>query len=74
MTVWPFGYRLYHDRNMKPLLRFLKDEQGQDLIEYTLLVGFIALASAGIFIDAGVNVSGIWGKASTQLSAANAAS
>jgi Flp pilus assembly pilin Flp len=59
---------------MKLFQRFLKDEQAQDLIEYTLLVGFIALASAGIFIDAGVNVSGIWGGASTQLSAANAAS
>ena len=58
----------------KCLLRFLKEEQGQDLIEYTLLVGFIALASAGIFIDGGKNISGIWGNASTQLAAANAAS
>jgi Flp pilus assembly pilin Flp len=56
---------------MKLFQRFLRDEKGQDLIEYTLLVGFIALASAGIFIDAGVNVSGIWGSASTQLSTAN---
>jgi len=59
---------------MKSLRCFIKDEQGQDLIEYTLLVGFIALASAGIFIDGGKNISGIWGNASTQLAAANAAS
>lgn len=54
--------------------RFIKDEQGQDLIEYTLLVGFICLASAGIFIDTGTSMSGIWGDASTQLSTANAGS
>ncbi len=46
---------------------FLRDEQGQDLIEYTLLLAFVALASAAIFITAGASVSGIWGTASTQL-------
>lgn len=48
--------------------RFLKDESGQDLIEYTLLVAFIAVASAGIYMDAGANVSSIWSSASVQLS------
>jgi Flp pilus assembly pilin Flp len=47
--------------------RFLSDEQGQDLIEYTLLMAFIALASAAIFVSAGGSISGIWGTASTQL-------
>lgn len=51
--------------------RFLKDEQGQDLIEYALLVGFVTMASAGIFVDTGASMSGIWGDANTQLSAAN---
>ncbi|HTA41144.1 MAG TPA: Flp family type IVb pilin [Bryobacteraceae bacterium] len=53
---------------MNHLLRFLKDEEGQDLIEYTLLMAFIALASAAIFVQAGNSVSGIWGVASNQLS------
>ena len=57
---------------MNLLLRFLKDEQGQDLIEYTLLMAFIALASASIFVSAGGSISGIWGAASNQLSSANA--
>lgn len=48
--------------------RFLKDEEGQDLIEYTLLMAFIALASAAIFISAGSSINGIWKSASTQLS------
>ena len=39
---------------MKLFQRFLKDEQGQDLIEYTLLMAFVALASAAIFVSAGI--------------------
>jgi len=57
---------------MKTLLRtFLSDEGGQDLIEYTLLLGFVALASAGLFIGAGTSVKKVWTVANTQL--ANAA-
>lgn len=49
------------------IFQFLNEEQGQDLIEYTLLMAFIALASAAIFVSAGTSVSGIWGSASNQL-------
>jgi Flp pilus assembly pilin Flp len=48
--------------------KFWKDESGQDLIEYTLLLAFVALASASLFLSAGSSISGIWGSASTQLS------
>ena len=41
--------------------KFWQDESGQDLIEYTLLMAFVALASASLFISAGTSVSGIWG-------------
>ena len=51
-------------------MSFVKDEQGQDLIEYTLLMAFIALASAAVFVNAGKSISTIWGSASTQLSTA----
>jgi Flp pilus assembly pilin Flp len=50
---------------------FLRDEQGQDLIEYTLLLAFVALASAALFINAGSSVKGIWTATNTQLAAAN---
>jgi Flp pilus assembly pilin Flp len=53
---------------MKLLQSFLRDEQGQDLIEYTILMAFIALASAGIFVNAGKSVKSIWGVASNTLS------
>jgi Flp pilus assembly pilin Flp len=50
---------------------FLRDEQGQDLIEYTLLLAFVALASAALFISAGGAVKGIWTQAQTSLEAAS---
>jgi Flp pilus assembly pilin Flp len=54
------------------LRNFWNDEQGQDLIEYTLLMAFVALASAALFIGAGKSVQGIWSATNSQLSAANA--
>jgi Flp pilus assembly pilin Flp len=53
------------------LKSFFQDEQGQDLIEYTLLMAFVALASAALFIGAGGSISGIWTSTNTQLVAAN---
>ena len=47
------------------------DEQGQDLIEYTLLMAFVALASAALFIGAGGSVKGISSTTNSQLTAAN---
>ncbi len=37
-----------------------QNEQGQDLIEYTLLMAFVALASAALFISSGASISAIW--------------
>jgi len=53
------------------IITFLKDDQGQDLIEYTLLMAFVALASAGLFLGAGGSISGIWSVSNSQLAAAN---
>ena len=57
---------------MKLWKKFQQDESGQDLIEYTLLLAFVALASAALFIGAGGSVSGIWTATNGQLTAANA--
>jgi Flp pilus assembly pilin Flp len=54
------------------LRNFWKDEQGQDLIEYTLLMAFVALASAALFMGAGGSISSIWKVTNTQLSNAAA--
>jgi len=58
---------------MKFLREFLQNEQGQDLIEYTLLMAFVALASAALFIGAGGSIKGIWGATNSRLVAANTA-
>ena len=56
---------------MKYLRDFGKDEQGQDLIEYSLLMAFVALASAALFLGAGKSISGIWSTTNSQLVVAN---
>jgi Flp pilus assembly pilin Flp len=48
-----------------------KEDSGQDLIEYTLLMAFVALASAALFIGAGGSIQGIWSVTNSQLAAAN---
>ncbi len=48
------------------LRNFWKDEQGQDLIEYTLLMAFVALASAALFLGAGGSIKGIWSRPITN--------
>lgn len=53
------------------MLQFLADESGQDLIEYTLLMAFVALASAALFLGAGGSIAGIWTTSNSQLAAAN---
>ena len=42
------------------MLRFVREEQGQDLVEYTLLLAFVCLASAALFINAGASLATIW--------------
>jgi Flp pilus assembly pilin Flp len=54
------------------LVGFLREEQGQDLVEYSLLLAFVVLASAALFIGAGVQIGGIWSQANVRLTNANA--
>ena len=56
---------------MTLLKNFFLEESGQDLIEYTLLLAFVALASAALFIGAGGSVAGIWNAANSRLTVAN---
>jgi len=55
------------------ILNFIREEEGQDLVEYTLLLAFVCLASAALFINAGQAIGGIWTAANTKLSQANSA-
>ena len=57
---------------MTYLRNIWNDEQGQDLIEYTLLLAFVALASAALFIGAGGSIKRS-GQSQHQLSSRPAA-
>jgi Flp pilus assembly pilin Flp len=57
--------------NVSVIRNFWNDDQGQDLIEYTLLMAFVALASAALFLGAGGSIKGIWTTSNSQLEAAS---
>jgi Flp pilus assembly pilin Flp len=57
---------------MKALYNLWNDDQGQDTIEYVLLVAFVAIASAAIFLAGGGSIQGIWSTSNSQIVAANA--
>ena len=56
---------------MKGLYNLWNDDQGQDTIEYVLLIAFVALASAAIFLGGGGSIQGIWSTSNSQIIAAN---
>jgi pilus assembly protein Flp/PilA len=52
------------------LKAFLQEEDGQDLVEYSLLLAFIALAAIALLSSAGGSVKNIWTTVNTQLTSA----
>lgn len=48
---------------------FWKDTQGQDLIEYALLAGLVAVAAIAVLPGLATAVNGVFTKISTQLNA-----
>jgi len=53
---------------------FWQDEGGQDMVEYSLLLAFVALSGAALFIGMGRTTSTLWGIVNTRLAAANQSS
>jgi len=52
---------------------FYSDENGQDLVEYSLLLAFVCLVSAAMFIGVGKAVTSIFKTSNTSLSQAYSA-
>lgn len=50
------------------LMTFWRDEDGQDLIEYALLMAFIALAAVAVLSNVKTNVTKLWNSISNALS------
>jgi Flp pilus assembly pilin Flp len=51
---------------------FWQEEDGQDLVEYSLLLAFIALAAIAILGGVGNSIKTIWTSVNTNLSSAAA--
>jgi Flp pilus assembly pilin Flp len=52
-------------------LRIWTDEHGQDLIEYALMAGFVAVSAGAIMPGVATNISKIFSKISSVMSAAS---
>ena len=55
-----------------PLGRLIRDTDGQDLIEYALLAGFVSLVAVAAITNVGTALNGVWGGVDTQMTAAAA--
>ena len=53
---------------MKSLIvRFVREDQGQDLIEYALLAGFISLVAVVAITNVGTGVNAVYGNIDAQV-------
>jgi Flp pilus assembly pilin Flp len=53
---------------MRRLREFMAEEAGQDLIEYSLLIGAIALVAAGAIESVGSDSNTLWGVFNNEIS------
>jgi pilus assembly protein Flp/PilA len=57
-------------KNLVWNLRIIKDTKGQDLIEYALMAGFVAVAAGAIMPNVATSISTIFSKVATTMSTA----
>lgn len=55
---------------MNYLTRFLTDDRGQDLIEYALMAGFIAVAAGALMPNVSNSISTVFSKVQSLLAGA----
>ena len=53
---------------LKIWANMLKDEQGQDLIEYALMAGFVAVAAGAVMPGVATSISTIFSKVASVMS------
>jgi len=58
-------------KNLLLQLKVWKDQHGQDLIEYALMAGFVAVAAGAIMPGVASSISQIFSKVASVLSSAN---
>ena len=52
---------------MTYLKNFINDEEGQDLVEYALLLAFVAVAATAVLTTLATNTAAVFNKASNKL-------
>jgi Flp pilus assembly pilin Flp len=60
--------------NKSILNAFWNEEAGQDMVEYALLLAFVALAAVAVLGSVRSSISSIWGQINTTLSTASTGS
>ena len=58
-------------KNLLLKLQILKDRKGQDLIEYALMAGFVAVAAGAIMPGVATSISTIFSKIASVMSNAS---
>jgi Flp pilus assembly pilin Flp len=53
--------------------RIVREEEGQDIIEYALIAGFISVMAWALLQATGQSIQGVWTKISNAVAAAAAA-
>jgi len=56
---------------LRSLWTFCREEDGQDIIEYTLLITFVVIVTAGVFSIGGDSISGIVNTSNSQITYAS---
>jgi pilus assembly protein Flp/PilA len=59
-------------KNLLLQLKIWKDQRGQDLIEYALMAGFVAVAAGAVMPGVATSLSQIFSKVASVMSQANA--
>lgn len=57
-------------KNLILKLKAIRDTRGQDLIEYALMAGFVAVAAGAIMPNVSSNISTIFSKVASVMTAA----
>jgi pilus assembly protein Flp/PilA len=60
------------EKTMNLIKSIWNDNSGQDLIEYALMAGFVAVAAGAVAPNIATNVSTVFSKVNTKLSSAAA--
>jgi Flp pilus assembly pilin Flp len=67
MSQWGISKK---KRKTQMIRSFFKEEDGQDLVEYSLILGFIALAAVALLTSVKSSINTLWTNVNTKLTTA----